>query len=210
MEKLKFNKNKNLLLFLMFALFTVLQTVGIVLYSLGDNEVSLSWVAESALRVIVCFFIYFTYRNHTKNVMKPLLGAILILLLANIIMWAFEDIQYFDYYLENYSSNTALIILIVIEIAEFVVLLAINVMHYIINATHQSSPNKIKLNKLFFIFYIVLVFAESICEICVGTEALIKFGTAIACFADIFAIYMVILVESSLDEYRIEREKIAE
>lgn len=210
MEKEKLIKNKSALLLAMFILFAVFQVAGIILFSIGAKYTDLVWIVESVIVIVESFLIYFSYRTHTKNVMKPLLGAILMLLLLDSVNTAFSSIQDFTYGLSFYISNSALMVRIIMNIAIFVVMAAINVMHYVINTTHHSSPLKIKLNKLFYIFYVALVFAMSVCELCVTTVAIAPVGIALSLLADVFLINMVIIIESSLDEFRLERELNAE
>lgn len=72
-------------------LFVVFQLVGIVLY-LTIGYYGLSWILESLLVVALAIVLDISYKSHTKDVMKPLIGATLILMTDYELVWAGEYI----------------------------------------------------------------------------------------------------------------------
>lgn len=203
----KTNK-KNGLLLLMAILFIVFQTASIV-FDLFEEPFDLAWTMESILMAIVCILMYASYRAHVKNVMKPLLGATLMLILYYNMDWACFYIEEFKDVVEYYSGDIAFIVYIVTQILLFVTLVPINVMHYVINATHHSSPKKIALNKAFYILFAVFTLAQCVCSIFMDAATNDVISMFAGSIADLFMLAMVIIIESSLDEFRLAREATA-
>jgi len=208
MEKVTEKKNDFIIL-LMAILFTVFQTLSVVLAIRGEYY-SLSWIAESALIAIMCFMMYASYHTHTKNVMKPVIGATLVMFLYWAVDNGFYYLQYIKEYIEYYVNDIAFIVYMIACIAICFALAAVNIVHYIINSTHHSSPKMIKLNKVFYWIYFGLVLIKAISCILMEPSLTWILSDFFGCMADCFAMAIVIIIESKLDGYRILREAKAE
>ena len=196
-------------LLLLAVLFTVFQMTGMVLSTMVGG-LDLSWVLMSILMVIVCFAMYFAYRSHTKNLMKPMLGAALMLQLAIELDWGGYYLQYIGEVTELYKSESAFAIYAMVQILILFVIAGINIMHYVINASHHSSPKKVKFNQALCIAYIVLVAVQCVCYILLDSTVMFAVGDCLTSIADIFSMGIVICIESSMDEFRLAREAKAE
>ena len=208
MEQLDTNrKDKQLLL--RFILFVIFQATSVITYTVADCF-DLSWTAESLLMAVVCCAVYLSYRSHVKNVMKPLLGATLMLMLYYNMLFALNDIPYLGTTTAIYPNAAAFNASIIFEILLFVTLLLINIMHYVINSTHHSSPGKVTANRVLYILFAVFTFGDCICSLFFGSTALITVSYFCGNIADLFMLATVIIVETSLDKFRIAREAKAE
>jgi len=190
-------------LLLLAILFFVFQTVCLIF----NYRFNLSFLVESVIMAVICFVIYGSYHSHNKNVMKPILGAALAILLYYSIESGFNYFLIFDAMVEYYEGSPAIIFYMIVRILKFVVLIALNVMHYVINASHHSSPNKIKLNKVFFLIYLALLIlqAVSLIMLYVG-DANQTISSIMGTISDGFMVGMVIIIENNLDEFRLLRE----
>ena len=193
-------------LFLLAVLYTAFQLIGVILTTkiIGFD---LSWVLESALMVIMCFALCFTYRSHTKNVMKPMLGAALMLLLTTELSRGGYYLQYVGQVTKIFAIDAAFAGFATAQILLFFVVAGINIMHYVINADHHSNPKKVKFNRALCVIFVVLVVVQCIYFASVDDPAVLAVGDCLACFADVFALGIVICIEGSLDEFRIAREE---
>ena len=205
MEKIK-NNRKDKLLLLMAVLFIVFTLIGEI-FGYINYGLNLSGIGESVIFVLICLFMYLSYRAHNKNVMKPLLGAALMVMLYIELDWALFYLNYFGELHEWYEPAAAFMAYCFLEFAIAIVLLLINIIHYVINATHLSSPKKIRFNKSLLILYVVLVIGQIIsCFIFYYDSAAFAISEISFCLSSLAMIYMVIVIEGSLDGFRIERE----
>ena len=198
--------NKSGALLLMAIVYTVLQTVGVV-FTVMDGIFDLSWIIQSALMAVLCFVLYFAYRSHTKNVMKPLLGAVLMLLLT-------YEITSGGLYLQSIPAVKALFqvrlagaLFATAQILLLFVVAGINVMHYVINASHHSNPGKVRCNQLLCDAFIVLLLVQVGCFLFMCPTPVSFVGNGLATLSDVFAMAIVIRIEKSLDDFRIVREE---
>ena len=190
----------------MFILFAVFRLTSVLFYGI-DGHFDLSWTAESILMVIICAALYLSYHYHAKNVMKPLLGAALMLLFYHAMIWALDGIRDFDDYIEEYPDGYVGITYIGLKMAIFLILLFINILHYVINITHHSNPKRIKTNKLLYILFVIITVSQCVCYLFLDSGINNIFITDCSeCVADVFMLNMVIVIESSLDGFRMERE----
>ncbi len=201
-EKNSSTSNKLLLMSILFCIF---QAVSLIT-SLICGYVDISWYMESILMAVLSFLLYRSYRSHTKNIMKPLVGATLVVLL-----WYNMDntgyyIQYFNEYLSWFPNKNACILYLIFQIIIFILLAAINIMHYIINSTHHSSPSKIKINKGLYTAFVVFTVLKCITSIFFNGSIVISIEAFASSIADTFILASVLIIESSLDEFRILRE----
>ena len=192
-------------LLLLAVLFTVFQITGMVLSTMVGG-LDLPWILISLLMAIVCFAMYFAYRSHSKNLMKPMLGAALMLQLVIELDWGGYYLQYIGEVTELYKSESAFAIYAMVQILILFVIAGINVMHYVINASHHSNPKKVKFNQALWAAYIVLVAIQCVCFILLDSTAMFAVGDCLTSVSDVFAMGIVICIESSMDEFRLARE----
>jgi len=196
-------------LLLLAVLFALFQAVGVIFTTVAAGY-DLSRILESALMAVMSFVLYFAYRSHTKNVMKPLLGAVLMLLLVHALSWGGYYLQNLGAVAQLYTTNYAFAVFAVFRILTLLVLVWINLLHYSINASHHSSPAKVKLNRGLFAVFAVLLLAESVCFAVMDATAAGTVGDCCSGFSEVFLLGMVICIEHTMDEFRIAREEKAE
>lgn len=80
------------------------------------------------LSAICSIFIYTSYKKHSKNVMKGMMGA----LLAGLLIYSF-----------NLMSSLSVDALSITALVAFILTLLIFINHFIINAEHQASPQSV-------------------------------------------------------------------
>jgi len=201
---LKKKTEKRLLLFAI--LFTVIQFISILFYKL-DGYFDLPWTGESVLMAVMTFVMYYSFKNHTKNVMKPMVGAALMLVLYYEMDWALYFISDFENIVLRYENILAFKAYIGCQIAIFILVALMNIMHYVINSTHQSSPKKVNLNTIFYYAYIIVILVEGILCILISETSNSMISNFTGVISDIFFVGMIIIIENTLDEFRINREE---
>ena len=182
------------------ALFKILTIITVVAMA-----VSCIWLIPNHLfmdtffqlsQAIVFFFLYYSYQEHDKNLMKALIGLSLGLLLS---------------YFASGSLMTDLSRspLALVRPAMFVIVLAIVIIHFIINADHHSSPKLILANQLLLLAGMILMLIFTVC-ICTMMPPSLPFLEKFACFFNglsyVCACAVIVCIESRLDAYRIKRE----
>jgi len=195
-------------LLILACIFSVMQAASVVITT-NRGIIDFSWIVESVLGIVMSFALYATYKSHVKNIMKPLLGAALMLILTyevEVGCFYIQDLILCPQDYVGYVGSTALIGYAIVTILLFLVMLAINVMHYVINASHLYSPKKVKANNYLCIAFIILVCAQGLFIAKFDTGAVAIIGDELGCLCDIFFIGMIIIIENSLDEFRHERE----
>lgn len=192
---------------LLFAiLFTAFQLTGIVLTTIISGF-QLSWILISAVMAVLCFMMYITYRSHDKNVMKPLLGAALMLMLCyELLNWGGMYLQHFGEVLEYFGKDNVFAVYAITKIVTFFVLAAINVIHYLINYTHHSSPGKVTANRVLCTVFVVLVVIQAVCLSLAEDGIAMIIADCLCAVSDVFMLAIVVNIESKLDAFRIARE----
>jgi len=177
---------------LFFDIICLLSSIGIVvsaaaLYLFGG---SLQELVLNIILMICLIGLYVSYVNHQKNVMKGLLGSLLMALLIDAIL-ACIGTKGFE---------------LVVGIVMAYLLFFINVNHFIINDTHKSSPDKIYHSQVACL--IVLIVTIIICALSnsVATSTAQKAFIVLYSICYYLAIVAVVCVESKLDSFRIRRE----
>ena len=211
MENIK-NNRKDKQLLLTTIIFIILRVVLLILDYICYG-LDFTWTGEAVIYIIIGFFVYYSYHTHNKNVMKPLLGAMLIMLLY---ISTDNGLYYLQYIKDNSEYyGTTFMIMSIIWVLIFVVLLLINIMHYVINSSHSSSPQKVLFNKILFFIFAALTIAQGVTDVICYIELNTDTYSTLNCVLDILTslcmiifIYIVIIIEGSLDEFRIKREAI--
>jgi len=175
-------------------LMSVVGTIAFSIYCLS------TFPQYSYLAVIMAFnaastiALYVSYKKYSKNVMKGLVGFLLMGLLALTITSVFPL-----EWEQMFYTIVSLINLLV------VVLLCVN--HFVINSDHHSKNANVRLNQvlLFVMFVLFVVMAATWILGATGALAILyMIGIPIGSFG---VTASVVCVESRLDAYRIDREK---
>lgn len=204
MEKETGNSSSKKLL-IMLILFVVFQVASLVFYGL-DYGFDLPWTVECIILFTAGVLMYNSYRNHTKNVMKPVVGATLAIVMYYNMNIAMDYLQNIIAIFDNLDGNIAGIVYTISQIVVFVVLALMNIMHYVINSTHHSSPGKIKFNKFLYALFVLFSIANCVAFLFTTYGINLKVSCFVGNMADFFLVSMVVSIESFLDEFRIERE----
>ena len=208
MEK-EIGKGSSKKLLIMLIMFVIFQIASLVFYGL-DYGFDLPWTVECVILFTAGILMYSSYRNHTKNVMKPVIGATLAIIMYYNMEIAMDYLQSIIVIFDNLNGNIADIVYTVSQIAVFVVLALMNIMHYVINSTHHSSPGKIKFNKFLYVLFVIFSIANCVAFLFTTYGVNLKVSCFVGNMADFFLVSMVVSIEGFLDEFRIEREAKAE
>jgi len=179
--------------FLLSVVITVISTVFYTVFCLAvwpEYSYMAAVVITNGISVIG---MYISYRNHSKNVMKGLIGFLLSGLLSVTLIATFP--------LEH--ANTIYNTLSLINVA-IVSTLCIN--HFIINSDHHSRSANVKLNQiLLFVQFILFIAMAYIWIDGVSGIYYIMYmcGIPMAAFGVTSSI---VCVETRLDEFRLDRE----
>ncbi len=174
---------------------TLCAVIGCAAYLLSLLSLSLTdyFVTQipTLIRALCVIFLYSSYKKHSKNVMKGLMGALLMVQLITAISTLSA----------LYQPGEGIFAGIYLAVS---LLLFIN--HFIINSDHHSKPGMIKLNQYLCVAYLLDIVAWNILWIVADQSVL----NIICCFFDVIYIVgmasSIVCVESRLDAYRIERE----
>lgn len=188
---------------LVFLLFTILTIVmGVVSTALSIAHQKADFVLVPLI-TIIAIVLYRSYKTHNKNVMKGLMGSVL--------MWLV--VQDTSFMVEVFKNGQAAFVssvdnlyglFVVIRVVCVLVTLGIFALHFVINSDHKSNPLFIELNQTLQLFLICLYMADII----VSAMALGYISIELVAFFIFKAglMNMVICIESKLDAYRIIRE----
>lgn len=185
-----------------FALFAVLTAIFGLLVGVLCFVTNTYYFIFAPVMAIVAIFMYRSYSRHQKNLMKGLMGASL--------LWALsEEAGYLeqvlesnrDYYFAAHGERIGLYV--ALKSLTVAVFLGIFILHFVINSERKSSPKTIKLNHtlfyvLFALYILDIVFNIQASSFNVSIFLLILFKLCL--------VIMVLCIESSLDEFRLNRE----
>ncbi len=179
-----------------FASMTVIAIIG-MLFSDIINWVFLpesrSAIMLDLLSVLCVLFLNMSYKEHSKNAMKCLMGALLMLVIVRPV-----DM------IGVYVSKLPLLVVVMFIYALLAVILFVT--HVLINSDRRSSQQYVSLNQ----WLCLLIF---ICEL-LGTlillptceQVIVKLAGIIGALAFACVTASIVCVESRLDAYRIDRE----
>ena len=156
---------------------------------------------------LLAIFLYRSYREHEKNVMKGLLGALLCELLLSefcYIFGAFSE-RLASMFSAGFGEGFMFIIIESIIIG-MQILMFIN--HFAINSDHHSSPGKIKLNQYLLLgVMLVLLLQKIVFALVIGISDTARVIWQASWFVfEICTYALIICIESRLDFFRIIRE----
>jgi len=143
------------------------------------------------LRLVCVLALYISYKKHSKNVMKGMLGALLMAQMITAILY-FSEITIA-------ADNICVPIYVILS-----ALLFIN--HFVINSNRKASPVMITINQ-------IVILLLTVNNTVWGVTWIIAFPNAITFFSSIAVIIgfagmasVIVCVESRLDAYRLDRE----
>ncbi len=178
--------------FLAAVLFAVLGNGIYAILALCATEFALSSpIIGQLIRVLCAIFLYSSYKKHSKNVMKGLMGA---MLMAQLILSI-------DYLSQKTLPIDGVCMPVVVVLSA---LLFIN--HFIINSDHHSSPAMVRLNQIIAVLLIVNEIVWSGTWVAVSFSPLYLIAAIMGILGFIGFVGAVVCVESRLDAYRLERE----
>ncbi len=142
----------------------------------------------SALCVL---FIYSSYKKHSKNVTKGLMGA----MLMGQLLFAISSLSAMS------VPGTTVVVPVYVVLSA-----ALFINHFIINSDHHSSPGMIRMNQ---VIVCLLTLDAVVWDVLwlIPCHSALSIVCDVACFFGLIGISAsVVCVESRLDAYRIERE----
>jgi len=177
-----------------------LATVLVAIFGTAIKAVA-NWIAfpeTSGLIVIevlaaLCVLVLFTsYRKHSKNVMKCIVGALLMLVLL--------------YSISCLMDTNVIIAASIVKAFQVLFAAGLFITHNLINSDHHSNAGFIRFNQLL----CVLIF---LCEVVttglfmqINVTVLSKVADVIGAIGFASVVAAIVCVESRLDAYRLDRE----
>jgi len=213
---------KNTLLTVMPVVSLVLWVIFLALLFVADAETGLGWFSYysyymfSVLIVIVLLFsLKHSYRSHTKNVMKGVIGALTVSLIyvnADTVFSHLVDMpMYHEYYGLMFTISS------VCDLVIFVCMILFTINHFMIQADHHSSPKRVEANAVLNTIVIFAAIAgfitgelsslgtdDALTSILFLADNLLYYGLFVTVFS------CIVRVETRLDYFRIKREEIKE
>jgi len=183
---------------------------------LGGEEYA-GWVGYSGYyyfgiltTIILMFVLKYSYKTHTKNVMKGIIGALCVSLIfipaSNIFYHLIYAAEYEEYYGFSFTISS------VCDVIIFICMVMFTINHFVIQADHHSSPQKVVLNERLNIIIVVAAvigfisgevstIAEGMPVAVIDTlGSLLYYGLFVGVFLSILH------VERKLDYFRLLRE----
>ncbi len=146
----------------------------------------------SVLITTICMAVlYSTYKKHSKNVMKGMMGA----LLMNVLLSAISS--------DSFSGGMET----VISIVDLILVTALFVNHFIINSNHHSNSKHITINQIILIILAIFDAVRTINMMKIYPGILTGILLVLDIIGYIGMAAVVVCVESRLDAYRLDREK---
>jgi len=143
------------------------------------------------LRLLCVLTLYISYKLHSKNVMKGMMGALLMAQTITAILCISESqlsVEYFCYPIFAVLSA----------------LLFIN--HFIINSDRKANPFMITLNQIILVLLFINNAIMGIAWIIIVPEPILIIASIFDKIGFLGMIAVVVCVESRLDAYRLDRE----
>jgi len=187
MKKLFTNDKFFLVMTIIVILSTIIYSVIFIVSAPNMWMYSLADLAQAAC--VAALFI--SYKKHNKNVMKGMMGALLMQLFMSS-LFGIND-QFNDF------INIMMIILMV-------VVLALIISHFVINSNRKASPFAICLNQVLCVLLALDLVIDLIYFIIVDVTILQIVGNVLSAIDFICVAAVIVCVESRLDAYRLDRE----
>ena len=129
-----------------------------------------------------------SYCRHEKNLMKALMGAIL--------LWLLYDAVGNSVNLLTVAEETGFPVLAFVKLLGVLLYLGVFALHLRINSIHESSPFEVRINQGYFCALLLLNLLELI----------LKTDTYSICVFRLSLVAMIVLLETQLDHFRQKRE----
>lgn len=173
-----------------------LAVIGLIeygIYLFTGGTIAYSSVGGSSIMAAICTgALYVSYRKHHKNVMKCLIGALLMALILD----GVASLSFINIAVDRICTP----IYILISLGMFV-------NHCIINESRKASPAQVALNRVLVVAFAVnvIVWVGSSCILLnirpIDTVSMAFYIIGCVCLAAV-----IVCVESRLDAYRLDRE----
>jgi len=150
-----------------------------------------AWILNIAL-ALCHLFLYASYKKHSKNVMKGLMGAVLfgaLIYTADSFLWNESVLDY------------------TCSVLNFVMAIGLFITHFCINSKHHSKPGLIKLNQIIIIILTVVTIIWNIDWIIEYDDITVKLFCLALMIGWPCIMATTVCIESRLDAYRLDREK---
>ena len=157
---------------------------------------------------ILVLCIYRAYVAHDKNVMKGLMGSLLMELILNELCYIFGFLRVKA--AEEFAQSTLLgVLFILIEAVFFTLQVVLFINHFVINSDHHSSPARIRLNRrILFGLMSALVVQEAFSIATLSSYTVFTVLQQVLWFVlEITTYGFIVCVESKIDEYKAIREQ---
>lgn len=186
--------------FLATAICTVLAGIMCAIFTMISWGLTLTDFFIIVIRVSCGIVLYIAYQKHEKNVMKGMMGALLMIQLLgcilNFTLFGIDSPVFSAVYIESSIYSGILLILTT----------ALFINHFIINSDHHSSPRMIYINQILAIAIILFNAFWNFRGICVYPNWQNIVTSILDAFAYGGVLCIIVCVESRLDAYRIDRE----
>ena len=156
--------------------------------------------------LVLC--VYRAYSVHEKNVMKGMLGALLMELILNELCYIFGFLRV--KIAEEFAASIVLgVFFVLIEGIFFTLQVVLFINHFVINSDHRSSPSKVRLNqKILFGLMVTLIAQETFSVATLSSYTAVTVLQQIMWFVLEISTYgFIISVESKIDEYKAIRQQ---
>jgi len=180
-----------------FRFYTVFGAAGTVVASVLNlifyPELVLTVVID-LLRVLCVITLFVSYKKHSKNVMKGMMGALLMLMIVHAVACVSN----------NYSGTARERIASIIYVA---LSAGLFVNHFVITGERIAKPEQVALNQVLCALMVVAMILISGSVVETENSILERLGEFLYTLSFASSVASVICVESRLDAYRLEREK---
>ncbi len=160
--------------------------LGFILYP----EMYSTWILNIAL-ALCNLFLHVSYKKHSKNVMKGLMGAVLF----GGVIYAFDALSWNESTIDYVCSILILVMII-----------GIFVTHFCINSEHSSKPGLIKLNQFIILIIIVPVVVWNVDWMIKYDDIMLRLFCLVLMIGWSCVMASIVCIESRLDAYRLDRE----
>jgi len=160
--------------------------LGFVLYPAMFN----GWILNIAL-ALCHLFLYSSYKKHSKNVMKGLMGASLF----GAMIFTVDSFQWNVSVLDDVCS----ILTVLMAVGLFVT-------HFFINSNHHSKPGLIRFNQVLILLLAVVNVVWNVDWLIVYDSLPVRLFCLVLMIGWPCAMATTVCIESRLDAYRLDRE----
>jgi len=179
--------------FLATVVMSVIGTIAFSVYCLSEFPQYSYMAVIMAFNAVSAVALYASYKNYSKNMMKGLIGFLLMGLLSLTVTSVFP-------------LEPKQLLYTVLSLVNLLVAAALCVNHFIISSDHHSRSSNIRMNQvlLFVMFVLFVALAATWIKGATGSVAVLyMIGIPVGAFG---VTAEIVCVESRLDAYRLDRE----